>query len=353
MPASSLSARIVPVLFALVLSAAGGGIATFAGMPGGWLMGGAVAVTLAAMAGLAVEFPNWLRDVAFVLIGMSMGASVDPNSLQLLANWPVSIAALLIETVVIIWLTGWMLVRLFKLDAGTAYLSSFPGHLSLILGIAASGVGNARQILVIQVFRVLVLIICVPIGALLLPGEHLPAPASRDWLTVWELLAIGAGCVVVGLVFRRLRVPASFVLGSMAAATVAKLAGLYTADLPGPLMTITFILTGALIGSRFVGVTRAELFGAVRGGLVATGLMVCIVTATSYAVSKLVDLPFGQVWLGLAPGALEGMGALGIALGYDTAFIAGHHVIRLLALAFAIPAAVVWIRRREAAIITQ
>jgi uncharacterized membrane protein AbrB (regulator of aidB expression) len=58
-------------------------------------------------------------------------------------------------------------------------------------------------------------------------------------------------------------------------------------------------------------------------------------------------MPFGQIWLGLSPGALEGMGALGIALGYDTAFIAAHHVIRLLMLSFAIPAVVMLIRWQE------
>ncbi|MNL63835.1 hypothetical protein D3C87_1880020 [compost metagenome] len=42
------------------------------------------------------------------------------------------------------------------------------------------------------------------------------------------------------------------------------------------------------------------------------------------------------------------MGALGIALGYDTAFIAAHHVIRLLMLSFAIPAVVMLVRWQEA-----
>jgi uncharacterized protein len=68
----------------------------------------------------------------------------------------------------------------------------------------------------------------------------------------------------------------------------------------------------------------------------------------AWLVSLLVDMPYGQLWLGLSPGALEGMGALGIALGYDTAFIAAHHVIRLLMLTFAIPLVVVVIKRREA-----
>src|SRR5690606_11776175 len=97
-----------------------------------------------------VSMPDRLRDLTFLVIGMSMGASVAPDSLTLIASWPISLAGLALELVLIIWLTGWMLVRVFKLDAGTAYLSSFPGHLSFVLGIAAAGEGDSRQIVIIQ-----------------------------------------------------------------------------------------------------------------------------------------------------------------------------------------------------------
>ena len=157
----------------------------------------------------------------------------------------------------------------------------------------------------------------------------------------------------MGLVFIWLKIPAGLVLGSMAAATAAKLGGLYTGSLPGPLVIISFILTGALIGSRFAGITRKEFVTAAWGGVIATGMTVGIVSVVAWLVSLVVDMPYGQLWLGLSPGALEGMGALGIALGYDTAFIAAHHVIRLLLLSFAIPTVVVLIRRREAAAIAR
>ena len=98
---------------------------------------------------------------------------------------------------------------------------------------------------------------------------------------------------------------------------------------------------------------RSESLRAAKGGIIATGMTVGIVSVVAYGVSLFVDMPFGQIWLGLSPGALEGMGALGIALGYDTAFIAAHHVIRLLLLSFAIPTVVVLIRRRETAAIAR
>ncbi|SFV28175.1 hypothetical protein SAMN05216456_0455 [Devosia crocina] len=342
-PFKSLLSLAITVLIA----AAGGALATLLGLPAGWLMGAALAVTIAAMAGVPVDIPDWLRNVIFVLIGMSMGASVAPDSLSLLSSWPISLIALAIELVIIVAATGWMLTRIFGLDAGTAYLSSFPGHLSFVMGIAATGVGNARQIVIIQVIRILMLTIAVPLGATFLPIDHLEVVAATRFLGPFELILLALGCVAAGLLFNLLRVPAGMVLGAMAAATAAKLGGLYTADMPPPLVLITFVLTGAMIGARFVGISRAEFFAAAKGGLIATAMTVGIVTVMALGVTQLVDMPFGQVWLGLSPGALEGMGALGIALGYDTAFIAAHHVIRLLMLSFAIPAVVLIIRMQE------
>ncbi|UXN73785.1 AbrB family transcriptional regulator [Devosia sp. A8/3-2] len=89
-PARSLLQAAYPTLLTPAVSAAGGAIATALGMPAGWLMGGALAVTAAAMAGLPMSIPNRLRDVVFVLVGMMMGANVAPDSLSLIASWPVS-----------------------------------------------------------------------------------------------------------------------------------------------------------------------------------------------------------------------------------------------------------------------
>ena len=45
----------------------------------------------------------------------------------------------------------------------------------------------------------------------------------------------------------------------------------------------------------------------------------------------------GANLLGLAPGALESMGMLGVSLGFDTAFIAALHTARFFLLTLTIP----------------
>ena len=334
-------------LVTLRISVAGGGLAALLNLPAAWLMGGALAVAIAALAGVKVMLPNWLRDLTFVLTGLSMGAAVARDSLALMVQWPVTLAAMAVELVLIISLTGLLLRKMFGLDRGTAYLSSFPGHLSFVMSIAAAGMGDSRQIIIIQVIRILILTICVPIGAMFLPlGQYEGAPAAPP-MDLVTLAAVAVACCVVGFIFTRLKIPAGYALGAMATSISAKFAGLFEGTMPPVLLTGIFILIGALIGSRFDGITRDEFKKAALGGLAGTALTVAICTVVTFAVAPFVDMPFGQIWLGLSPGALEGMGALGIALGFDTAFIAAHHVTRLLFLTFAIPVVAMLVREKE------
>lgn len=334
-------------IITLLVSAIGGALVAATGLPAGWLMGGAIAAAIAALSGVKVTMPNWLRDVTFVLTGLSMGASVAKDSLTMMLQWPVTLAALAVELILIIAMTGYLLRKLFGLDRGTAYLSSFPGHLSFVMSIAAAGVGDPRQIIIMQVTRILLLTLCVPFGALLLPIGPYVVGADEAWVCWESLLLVTAACTVTGLVFMKLKVPAAFVLGAMATSITMKLAGLFDGRMPPPLLIVTFIMIGALIGSRFGGITMKEFRQAVVGGLAGTALTVAITTVVTIAILPLVDMPFGQIWLGLSPGGLEAMGALGIALGFDTAFIAAHHVARLLLLTVAIPVVAVLVRSKE------
>lgn len=348
MTAKILSARTVAIrtLVTLAISALGGFAASLFAIPGAWLMGGALAVAVAAIAGVKVAMPNWLRDIGFMLTGLSMGASVARDSLQLIGQWPVTMAALVLELILIVAATGYMLRVLFKVDRGTAYLSSFPGHLSFVMGIASAGVGDPRQIVIIQVIRVLMLTICVPIGALFLPVGDFSQAAVPDAPPLMLVGMIGL-CAIIGFIFTRIGIPAGYSLGAMAAATTAKLSGVFEGAIPDPLLIVTFVLIGALIGARFQGITRAEIVKASVGGFIATIMTVGIVTAVTFGASRLVDMPFAQIWLGLSPGGLEAMGALGIALGLDTAFIAAHHVTRLLLLTFLIPVVTMLVRDKQ------
>ena len=68
-------------------------------------------------------------------------------------------------------------------------------------------------------------------------------------------------------------------------------------------------------------------------------VMVSTTLAALFAAlaANLLGLPFGQVWVAYAPGGVEAMAAMAIALGYDSAFVATHHLFRIILLLFLLP----------------
>ena len=79
----------------------------------------------------------------------------------------------------------------------------------------------------------------------------------------------------------------------------------------------------------------------VRGGLESVALAIMITAAFALAAHYWLDLPYGQLWLAYAPGGVEAMTIMAFALGFDPAFVGGHHVIRIIAINLVIP---LWLR---------
>lgn len=329
--------RLLPVGLTLAISLAGGLVATFLHMPAALLVGGAVAVSITSLAGFRAEIPDRLRNTAFVVVGMTLGTNVAQDSLSLLPQWPVTIIGLAVALALIVFLSTLLLHHVFGFDWGTSYLSSFPGHLSFVLGMAESGYGDSRQIAVIQSMRILLLTLIVPIFASVQSDADLSQLPTGNELEPVQLVVLILACIAGGFLFRALRIPAAFVLGPMVVATAGKLMGLYDGHLPALITVGGYLVMGGLIGSRFAGTTLREIRHMAVAGTAATMICVGVVSGVALAAAQMVDMPAGQIWLGLAPGALESMGALGLALGFDTAFIAAHHTMRFFFLTLAIP----------------
>jgi len=321
----------------LLIALSGGLAAYWINMPAAFLAGGAIAVSIAGFSGLQLSISKPLMYLGFIIVGMAVGANVASDSLQLVRQWPLSMIGLVAMLVLIVGTSWLVLRRLFGLDRATAFYAAMPGHFSLILALTASGVADSRRISIIMGVRVLALTIILPIGAML--GGDLPtAPlASGPVLGLASIAMLAVACVIGAIALEFLKVPGGIILGAMVVAVAGKLAGFYQGQLPSPLTGFAFIIMGALIGSRMSGVSWAELRQSAAAGLAVTVVAVGIVTASALLLSTYMDMPLGQIWLGLAPGALEAMIALGLAFGYDSAFIAAHHTWRLLVLGFAIP----------------
>lgn len=321
-------------LLTAVVAAAGGALFAALGWPAAWLMGAMLAISALALAGLPVGLPPRLREIAFLLLGISIGSAVTPEGMAAVRTWPGSIALLVVSVAATLFVAAFWLERVHGWDRTTARFAAMPGAFSSVVVIAASSSADLPRVVLAQSLRVFTLVALMPPILALLSAAPAGRPAVADLETnsPAEALAVLVASACVALAMNRFRIPAATLLGAMVTSTVLHATGLVHGRFPQPLVIIGFVATGAVIGARFRGTSLDTVRRTVPGAVSSVLLALAISAAIAGAGSWMLGLPFGQLWLAYAPGGVEAMAAMALALSLDPAFVGAHHVLRILGL---------------------
>ena len=329
------------VALTLGIGLGGALLAAALGLPVAALVGASLATTLAAWGGAPLRMDIRLRDFGFLIIGLSLGSGIGPGILEQAVAWAFSLVVLCCGIAAMLLGGAWLLRRLAGFDRETSLIAAAPGAMSLALALTAEGRGNAAEILVVQSMRLLVLAALFPLALPLFgladaAGVARPAIASAP---LGVLLAVG---FAVSFCLKRTALPAAFLLGGMAVSAVAHVSGWVYGFPPGWILFVAFVVTGSAIGAQFSGVSLRRVVGAGKATLVVAGVTLSISAAAAALVAAVTGLAFAPVWVAFAPGGVEAMAAIGFALGFDAAFIAAHHLARVVLLVVWVP----WLARR-------
>src|SRR5947208_3790466 len=175
-----------------------------------------IAVGIAAIAGRPLTMPPILTQTVLVLLGISLGSLVSRQLLQHMSSYPLTIALLALATFCSTFGSSVYLQRMHGWDQTSAFLAGSPGALSQITILAAEKGADVAAIAVVQTMRVIILTAALPL-VLALTGIAPSAPPAVATATAspLELLELVAAAVVVSLLLRLMKFPASWMFGAM------------------------------------------------------------------------------------------------------------------------------------------
>jgi hypothetical protein len=321
------------------------------GLPSPALFGGLVAGLVRA---LAVPDPGSVpRPVgtgALAVVGVAIGALVDPTTLGEVADAWLPVLLVVVATLALSVVAGLLLRLRPGISPMTGAFSMIAGGAAGITGMARELGADERMVAVLQYLRVLLIVSLMPVAATLVfgaaPGggaEEEP-PGSPGWPAG---LLFTAGCGVLGLASGRLlRVPAAAVLGPMGVAAAATLGGLVPgAAVPSALADAAFLVIGLRVGLSFTRASLRTIGGAAPFALAITlGLIVAcaglgVVLAAATGATAL------DAYLATTPGGLTAVLAVATDSGADATFVLAVQVARLLVMVLSAPLIARWLRR--------
>lgn len=324
--------RMAQIMLALGIGGCGGGAFFWLNLPLPWMLGALFATMAAAVGGAPVLAPARIRPAVVAVIGVLLGARFTPEVAAQALDWIGTVAVLAGYVVAVALVVVPFYRYAGRLDWTTAYFAGMPGGLSEMIEIGEASGARPTPIILAHSLRIVMTIALIAFWFRVVQGHAVGAGTGqpRPDLTLIDA-AVLLGCALAGSVLGAwARLPAPSFLGPMALSAALHLSGLSHSAPPQVLVNGAQVILGTVLGCRFVGVRAAVLLRAGGLSLVATGLTLALALGAARVMQALSGTGTEQALLALAPGGLTEMGLVALAIHADVAFVALHHVVRIL-----------------------
>ena len=319
-------------------------------LPLPWLLGPIVACLVAALLGVSMRGMPVINNLMRTILGVAVGATFTWALVVTMAGmWTTLILVPLM--VVLIGLIGVpYFQRLWGFDFATSYYGAMPGGLQDMLLFGEEAGADVRALSLIHATRVMVIVVALPFILQGYWGVDLSnppgVPAASLPLSQLILMVV---CGVAGWqIAKAVGLFGSSILGPMILSAILALSGVLQHRPPAEAIWMAQFFIGMTVGTKYAGVTGAEVRRDVTAAL-GFCLILLVLSGAFVEAIHLLDLaPPMETLLAFAPGGQAEMTVLALIAGADMAFVIAHHVLRIVVVILGAPIAARLFRAKPA-----
>ena len=318
------------------------------GMPAPFMMGSLLGVWFigAAVRPLREQIgvARWFHIPVMLVLGVLIGSNFTIATIGNAAQWSVTMAAMIVATVIATGL-GYLHLRASRgYSRQMAFLCTVPGGLTEVVVLARELVREDYAVALFHLIRITLVFLVTPlILAYLLGGgavaasnatlEGLPGIMETEPLQAVAFVAIaGAGYYAAKLV----RLPVPHLLGPALLSSALHISGVVEIPRVQELVVLAQLVIGGAVGSRLAKVRFQGLLGYMRDGLMNTMIVLAVYLFAAFGMAGLLGVDELLMWLAFVPGGVYEITLLALLFGFDLAFVAFHHTTRVLLVYFAL-----------------
>ena len=301
-------------------------------LPLPWMLGALFVTMAASVGGAPVAAPVRLRSAIVAIIGVLLGSRFTPEVMGQLGDMVLTLAILLVYLLAVAAVVVPFYRFAGRQDWTTAYFAGMPGGLTEMIEFGEARGANVPAIVLAHSLRIVVTIALMALLFRVVLGHDVGAAAMAKGpaLGLADAVILIASAVLGAVLGTRLRLPAPTFLGPLILSAAVHLAGITESAPPTLLVNAAQVVLGTILGCRFLGIAPAMLARAGVLSLVSTLLTLALAVAAGLVMGRVAGIELDQALLALAPGGLTEMGLIALAIHADVAFVALHHVARIL-----------------------
>lgn len=340
--------RRLVVTFAVALASGWGFLQI--GVPAPYLMGSLFGVWIGG--GLVTRLQphlgvaRWFHKPVVLGLGVLIGATFNQSVLAQAERWSLTLVTMIMTTFVVTVIGYQFLRRVRGYGPRLAILCSVPGGQAEATAMAREMVDRDYVVALFHLVRVVVVFVSTPLLLRLIEGQNAVDQSNIALLTMPSIMDLPAMDIItfillglVGmLVARWLRIPMPHLIGPVGLSTLFHLMG--WADLPrvNEFVILAQLAIGGGVGARLAKVPFGELLGYLKDACATAALILAAYLLATFIVTKTTGISFLAAWLAFVPGGLYEVTLLALVFGFDVAFVAFHHTVRVMLIFLSLPA---------------
>ena len=324
----------MPVVTTIAIGAFGGALFYALNLPLPWMLGAIVITLVGTLAGWNLSGPERARPYVVAIIGVMLGSGFKPDTFDHLDQWAVSLAGLVLCVAISAFVVHAYLHRIGGQSRVTALFSAMPGGIVEMVEIGRAQGGDEGAIILAHVWRIILVIAAIAFWFRWVLGHEVDGmmPLSPEPNGPLDLLILGLCAVLGSALGLGLKLPAPTFIGPVALSAAAHMVGITHGSPPLALVIIAQVFLGTIVGCRFKGSQPADVFYALRLAIVSTAIMMAVAAITAWGVHALTGYSTAQLLVAYAPGGVNEMSLVSLAIQADVAFVATHHLVRIIVL---------------------
>lgn len=289
--------------------------------------------------------PRWFHTIVVLGLSTLIGATFNPEMIPKLSLWAGTVFAMLVTTV-IATLAGYQyLHRVRGYERNLAFLCSLPGGQAEVIALSRDLVDKDYVVAFCHLVRVVIVVGMIPLLLALTQGRdgvaasyevtaQLPGILELPPLTLFEFLGIGIGGYFIA---KWLHIPIPHLLGPLILSALVHLTGWVEVPRINEFILLAQVTIGGGVGAKLSKIDSKELLSYFWDAITNAVIVVSIYCAVALTIGWLGDLGPMKMVLGFIPGGIYEVTVLALIFGFDVAFVAFHHTVRVLLIFLTLP----------------
>lgn len=289
---------------------------------------------------------RWFHKPVVLGLGVLIGATFNQSVLAQADKWSLTLVTMVMTTIIVTAI-GYQFLRRFRgYEPRLAILCSVPGGQAEAIAMAREMVDRDYVVALFHLVRVVVVFVSTPLLLRMIEGQDAVDRSNVALQTMPSIMDLPAADIIIFillglvgmLIARQLRIPMPHLIGPVGLSTLFHLMG--WAELPrvNEFVILAQLAIGGAVGARLAKVPFSELVGYLKDACASTALILAAYLVATVAMVQATGISFLSAWLAFVPGGLYEVTLLALIFGFDVAFVAFHHTVRVVLIFLSLPA---------------